>query len=227
VAGFWSDIVDGVLRMRCMVRVVPLLVLALFASPSVSSAAVVGTWELNESGGTRVVDSSGRHNGGTSRDISFRVAGAYTFNGSTSKVTMPAAPSLVPGSRDVALFSRFRSGVTAGGKGDFDWDMVKKGGYKIEIYRKNGKDQARCSFTAPGGQKIAFQDGPSLTDGSWHTVSCTKNASGVTLRVDGVAYRRSGALGTIRPGRQLWIGWGGDNTDFFHGDLDYVKVSIG
>ena len=35
------------------------------------------------------------------------------------------------------------------------------------------------------------------------------------------------ALGTIRPGKQLRIGWGGDNTDFFHGDLDYVKVSIG
>ena len=124
------------------------------------------------------------------------------------------------------LFSRFRSGDTAGGKGDFDWDMVKKGGYKIEIYRKKGKDQARCSFTSGSG-KIAFQDGPSLTDGIWHTVSCSKTSNAVTLRVDGVAYQRSGSLGTIRPGKQLWIGWGGDNTDFFHGNLDYVKVSIG
>ena len=199
--------------------------LALFASPAVASAGVVGDWELNETGGTRVVDSSGQGNDGTSQNISFAVSGAYTFNGSTSKVTVPAAASLVPGSRDVALFLRFRSSFAAG-SGNSDWDMVKKGGYKIEIYRRNGKDQARCSFTSSSG-KIAFQDGPDLTDGNWHTVSCTKTSNTVTLRVDGVAYQRSGSLGIIRPGKQLWIGWGGDNTDFFHGNLDYVTVSIG
>ena len=211
--------------MKRLLWVVPVLMLALCASPAVASAGVVGDWELNETGGSQVVDSSGQDNDGTSQDISFVVPGAYTFNGSTSKVTMPAAASLVPGSRDVALFLRFRSSVAAG-NGDFDWDMVKKGGYKIEIYRKKGKDQARCSFTSGSG-KIAFQDGPSLTDGIWHTVVVQQASNPVTLKVDGVAYQRSGSLGTIRPGKQLWIGWGGDNTDFFHGNLDYVKVSIG
>jgi hypothetical protein len=199
---------------------------AMAAWPAVASAAVVGDWELNETGGTVVHDSSGSGNDGVSQNISFSVPGAYTYNGSSSKVTVPAASSLVPGTRDIALALRFRS-TFAAGSGNTDWDMVKKGGYKVEIYRRKGIDQARCSFTDTNSSKVAFQAGPNLTDGAWHTVSCTKTSSRVTLRVDGVAYTKNGTLGTVRAGKALWIGWGGDNTDFFHGTLDYVTVSIG
>jgi len=52
---------------------------------------------------------------------------------------------------------------------------------------EKGKDQARCSFTSGSG-KIAFQDGPSLTDGIWHTVVVQQASNPVTLKVDGVAY---------------------------------------
>ena len=212
--------------MRLLARLVPFFVVALFASPALAQAAVVADWELNETGGTLVADSSGHGNNGTSQNISFAEPGAYTFNGTSSKITVPSSTSLNAGMSNVTLSLRFKSTFTAG-KGSFDWDMIKRGGYKIEIYRKQQGDQARCAFTDTNGRKIAFQDGPSLTDGNWHTVSCTRVGGTVTLSVDGVNYSRTGTLGSLKAGNKLWIGWGGDNTDFFHGALDYVTVNIG
>ena len=105
--------------------------------------------------------------------------------------------------------------------------MVKKGGYKVEIYLQKKKEQARCVFTGSAG-KIAFQDGPTVTDGGWHHIVCAKTSTGVTLTVDDVSFpTRTGNLGTVKKGQGLTIGWGSDGTDFFHGTLDDVEIDIG
>ena len=137
---------------------------------------------------------------------------------------MPASTSLVPGTKDITLSLYFHSTFHAG-NGDFDWDMVKKGGYKIEIYKQKKKEQARCAFTGSSG-KIDFQDGPTVTDGLWHHVVCKKTSAGVTLTVDGITYpMRPGNVGTVKAGKELTIGW--DETDFFHGTLDDLQIDIG
>jgi hypothetical protein len=214
--------------MRRAVTVLVGLVLAA-AFPAAASATTVAHWTFNEASGNTVTDSSGFGNNGTSQNVTLGLDGflgdnAYGFDGTSSRITVPASTSLVPGAADITLSLDFRSTFHAG-NGDFDWDMVKKGGYKIEIYLQKKKEQARCAFTGSKG-KIDFQDGPTLTDGLWHHVVCTKTAAGVTLTVDGITYpMRAGNVGTVKKGGDLTIGW--DQTDFFHGTLDDLQIDIG
>jgi hypothetical protein len=213
-----------------MRRAVPVLVGLVLAAafPAAASATTVAHWTFNESSGNTVTDSSGFGNNGTSKNVTLGLDGilgdhAYGFDGTSSQITVPASNSLVPGAQDITLSLYFRSSFHAG-NGDFDWDMVKKGGYKIEIYKQKKKEQARCAFQ--GATKIAFQDGPTLTDGLWHHVVCKKTSAGVTLTVDGVTYpMRAGNVGTVKKGNELTIGW--DQTDFFHGTLDDLQIDIG
>jgi Concanavalin A-like lectin/glucanases superfamily len=217
-----------------MKRAVPALVGIVLAAifPATAAATTVAHWEFDETSGNTVGDSSGFGNNGTATNVTFNLDGvtarssdrAYGFDGSSSRITVPSSPSLVPGDKDITLSLWFHSTFHAG-NGDYDWDMVKKGGYKIEIYKKKKLEQARCAFTGSKG-KIDFQDGPTLTDGQWHHVVCQKTAAGVTLTVDSVTYPiRRGDVGTVKKGKELWIGW--DQTDFFHGTMDDLQIDIG
>jgi len=207
---------------------------AALATPAAASAATVAHWTFDDTSGNTVLDSSGFGNNGTSQNVTQGLDGfnaqtnpldrAYGFNGTSSRITVPASNSLIPGTQDITLSLYFRSSFHAG-NGDFDWDMVKKGGYKIEIYLQKKKEQARCAFTGSAG-KIDFQDGPTLTDGLWHHVICKKTSAGVTLTVDGITYpMRPGNVGTVKKGNELTIGW--DQTDFFHGTLDDLQIDFG
>jgi len=198
------------------------------AYPAAASAATVGHWALDETTGNTVVDSSGFNNDGTSQDMTLDQDGvtgrAYLYNGTSSRITVPASNSLIPGTKDVTISFWFKSSFHAG-SGDFDWDMVKKGGYKIEIYKQKKKEQARCAFTG-SKTKIDFQDGPTITDGLWHHVVCKKTTAGITLTVDGITYpMRPGDVGTVKKGGTLTIGW--DQTDFFHGTMDDLQIDFG
>lgn len=221
-----------------MRRAMPMLTVvamaAALATPSAASATTVAHWTFNETSGNTVLDSSGFGNNGTSQNVTQDLDGfnaqtnpldrAYGFNGTSSRITVPASNSLIPGTQDITLSLYFHSTFHAG-NGDFDWDMVKKGGYKIEIYLQKKKEQARCAFTGSAG-KIDFQDGPTLTDGLWHHVVCKKTPAGVTLTVDGIAYpMRPGNVGAVKKGDELTIGW--DQTDFFHGTLDDLQIDFG
>jgi hypothetical protein len=221
-----------------MRRAMPMLTVvamaAALATPAAASATTVAHWTFNETSGNTVLDSSGFGNNGTSQNVTQDLAGfnaqtnpldrAYGFNGTSSRITVPASNSLIPGTQDITLSLYFHSTFHAG-NGDFDWDMVKKGGYKIEIYLQKKKEQARCAFTGSAG-KIDFQDGPTLTDGLWHHVVCKKTSAGVTLTVDGITYpMRPGNVGAVKKGNELTIGW--DQTDFFHGTLDDLQIDFG
>jgi hypothetical protein len=219
---------------RAMPMLTAVALAAALATPAAASATTVGHWTFDETSGNTVTDSSGFGNNGTSQNVTQNLDGfnaqtnpldrAYGFDGTSSRITVPASDSLVPGTRDITLSLYFQSTFHAG-NGDFDWDMVKKGGYKIEIYKQKKKEQARCAFTGSAG-KIDFQDGPTLTDGLWHHVVCEKTSAGVTLTVDGISYpMRPGNVGTVKKGNELMIGW--DQTDFFHGTLDNLQIDFG
>lgn len=219
---------------RAMPVLTAVALAAALAMPAAASATTVGHWTFDETSGNTVTDSSGFGNNGTSQNVTQNLDGftaqtnpldrAYGFDGTSSRISVPASNSLVPGTQNITLSLYFHSTFHAG-NGDFDWDMVKKGGYKIEIYLQKKKEQARCAFTGSAG-KIDFQDGPTLTDGLWHHVVCKKTSAGVTLTVDGITYpMRPGNVGTVKKGGDLTIGW--DQTDFFHGTLDDLQIDFG
>jgi Concanavalin A-like lectin/glucanases superfamily len=219
-----------------MRRAAPVLIGLFLAAafPAAAAAATVGHWKLDETSGNTVIDSSGSGNNGTSQNMNLGLDGftgntgdrAYGYNGTSSRITVPGSDSLVAGTKDVTISFYFHSTAHAG-NGSQDWDMVKKGGYKVEIYKQKKKEQARCVFIGTNG-KIAFQDGPVLTNGQWHHVVCARTGNTATLTVDGVSFPpRTGSLGTLKKGQELTIGWGSDGTDFFDGTLDDVEIDIG
>src|SRR5437660_3880968 len=78
------------------------------AQPGVAAASTVtALWEMNETSGTTMVDSSGHGNNGTLHSVVLGATGrygkAYTFNGTSSYVSVPNSASLNPGSANITI----------------------------------------------------------------------------------------------------------------------------
>lgn len=71
-----------------------------------------------------------------------------------------------------------------------------------------------------------------ISDGTWHTVVCTRTSTGLTLTVDGkMVDTATGSTGTISNPNPVTIG-GKLNCDqvkttcdYFTGSIDYVKIA--
>jgi exopolysaccharide biosynthesis protein len=100
--------------------------------------------------------------------------------------------------------------------------------YKLEIRPDN---RAVCRFVGSNTTStgLLIHAGPVLKDGKWHTLTCQKTATQITLVVDGTAHAKNGTVGSISNSGPLVLGAknGRKYTDFYNGDLDEVSVSIG
>ena len=91
-----------------MRRAVPVLIALVLAAafPAAAAATTVAHWNFDETAGNTVIDSSGFGNNGTSTNVTVNVDGvnaatnladrAYSFDGASSRITVPASTSLVP-----------------------------------------------------------------------------------------------------------------------------------
>jgi hypothetical protein len=218
-------------RIRTVVSLV--VGLAAFAgSATAASAATTAVWHMDETSGTKMVDSVGS-NDGTLKNIALGQSGfrgmAYGFNGSSSIVKIPSATALNPGSNDFSFnvhvkFTKVPSG---------DYDLLRKGlsstaggDYKMEILRKDSgaSGKASCHFT--GSSSAATKTaGPNLADGNWHTIACTKTANAIRLTVDGASYSKSVSVGSISNSATLTVGAKSSGGDWFNGLMDEVSVT--
>jgi hypothetical protein len=201
-----------------------------------SAAATVGLWHMDETSGSTAVDSSGQNNNGSLINVTFvspgfdGTGGAYSFNGTSSQVSVPSSASLNPGTQaiDVTLHVKFTR--LPGSVGDYD--LVRKTGsgtfYKVEI---GPKGQAVCLFKGTSGKgKVVF--GPALNDGNWHTITCTRTGpSGqevVTAIVDGQSLAKSVIVGSISGKTPLIMSGQKTGTqDLYNGVMDEVSIAIG
>jgi hypothetical protein len=91
-----------------------------------------------------------------------------------------------------------------------DWDLIRQGFsgktdtlFKVE-YMPDGR--VICDFTGTEGKAQAY-GGPSLDDGRWHWVTCTKTTDAVTLAVDGREVARDDeAIGELPDGGDIIVG---------------------
>lgn len=200
---------------------------AAFAAPVNAAGTLVADWEMNETSGTTMVDSAG-NNTGTLQNITPN-GSYYAFNGVDSLAT--ATQNFAIGSANITFTARLRFGqVPSSTVGDYD--VVRgapTGRWKMEIVRRNSGTQAKanCHFAGTRtGTNLAR--GPSLADGKWHTVTCTKTATTVSLTVDGTTYTTSVSVGDINTtGKQIALGGQATGADQYMGDLDYVQVKVG
>jgi hypothetical protein len=192
---------------------------------------------MNEQTGSTMIDSSGYGHHGVISNVAIGQPGvsgySYRFNGSSSKVTVRHSAYLNPGSLnlriDLAIKTPPTSGSTSQNVLQKGTSSTSGGHYKVEVLRggaANGKP--RCTFR--GSSANVLVAGPrSIADNAWHSVSCIKTASSVSIVVDGVTTTKSGVAGSIANTAVLALGHKPTSrgSDFFDGYLDAVAISRG
>lgn len=209
--------------------------LVAFVVPSAASASVVSVWHMDETSGTTMRDSVGPNNG-TLTNVALGQPGflsqAFGFNGSSSIVKVPNSASLFLGASDftVTLHVKFAA-VPSAAVGDYD--LIRRGlssstggDWKIEILPRDSWTTGRASCHASGSVGSSTStNGPNLADNAWHTITCIKRASSLTLQVDGVSYAKSATIGSITNTSQLTMGAKISNGDWYGGLMDEVRFS--
>lgn len=207
-----------------MTKTLPLLcVLVVFAAVPASASTTAGLWHMDETSGTVAHDSSGHHNDGRLEHVAF-ASGAFSFNGTDSRVLVPDDPSLDPGSADISMSVQ----VDFDSIHIHDYDLLRKGTsgefYKIEI-ASDGK--ARCQFHG-SSHDAGFVFGPDLADGTWHTITCTKTGSRISGTVDGRTASRNVSIGSIANHEALSFGGKASGPqDLYRGLMREVQITIG
>jgi hypothetical protein len=200
-----------------------------------------GTGTMSDSGTSTPTD-------GTWKDITAGISGfsgtAYQFNGTTSRVIVGDDPSLRPGSDTfrVSIAARFTSipdpnDTVQGG----DYDLIRKGvgssngGYwKLEIIPNSTRTAVRgsCQMQGMSSAIKVTSDLGALNDGTWHTLSCEKTDTTVTLTVDGKQYSKTVTIGSITNTVAVTLGakpnaGGNIGGDWYQGDLDEAAYQVG
>jgi len=226
--------------MRTLVAAACVGMLVVLGSSAASAATVApaALWHLDETSGSSASDAVGGHTG-TIHNVTLGVPGfagtAFRFNGTNSYVDVPSDPALNPGTAPIQFTMHVRYTVTPPKTSTTDYDILRKGTssdsaqfYKAEIRPDN---RAVCRFVGSKTSKagILIHTGPVLNDGKWHTISCAKANSSISLVVDGKTFSKSGTVGSISNTGPLTLGAkpGRAFSDFYNGDLDEVSVSIG
>jgi hypothetical protein len=210
----------------------------LVTGPAARAASAAHSWSMDEPEGTGTMfDSGSPQTNGTWLDIQAGVPGfagtAYRFDGS-SRVTIADNPSLNPGSDTFAATVRVKFTVMpTDAVGDYD--LIRKGlastqgGYwKVEIYpnSSNTKAQGLCQMKGSSDAIKIVGSPTSLNDGTWHTITCTKTSSSVTLTVDGTSYSETVTIGSIANSEPLTLGAKNIGEDWYTGDMDEVSLQI-
>src|SRR4051794_25275260 len=204
----------------CLVSVAVAGAVGLLARPAGAASTVRALWHMDEASGSVMNDSSGLGNNGSLSKVQVGLAGwsgrGYGFNGSSSIVTVPTASSLNPGLSSFTWTAHVKFTQLP----KVDYDLVRKGlsstsggHWKSEIL---GNGKAFCEVR--GGSGTAhLSNGPNLANGTWHTVTCTRNGSPLTLTVDRKSYSTSHSSGSTSNSAPLTVGAKTSNGDYFNG----------
>jgi hypothetical protein len=219
-------------RKLALGTVVAVLVV-LMASPAWAVPLQAADWQMYETSGQEMIDSSGNNNNGTPIDV-FQTGSFYVFNGSTSYVVVPDNDSLDPVDKDIMLAA---SGLVNGESLDDDtYDVVRKGlsatpggDYKMEIMRMSDPTvgNLHCLFKGTGG-RVSLVAQPDIVDGNWHTLECIKTSTSVVARVDGRPYTKAGSAGSIANSSGVLVGAKAADPldDVFDGAMGSVSIVI-
>lgn len=215
---------------------------ALFAvTVAVPAAAadypIVAQWNMDETDGTVMVDSSGNGNNGTTYDVVLSDEG-YVFNGTSSRAVVPSSATLNPGTRDFSFSAQVKTDRIPPLGTDYDilrkGTSVRTGGeYKLEIVYNRGVGKAYCVVHDALGNVATIRGKTNVTDGQLHTLTCTKTATSLTLNVDSLApqVKLANVPGPISNKKALTIGVKatgitGAAGDWYYGTIRSATVTM-
>jgi hypothetical protein len=212
----------------------------IFAFPSAAAATtVVAQYNMDDTFGDTMVDSSGNGNDGTKYNI-VTSGGGYVFDGGTSKVIVPDSPTLNPGTKDFTYTVQVQTDVIPPKARDYD--LMRKGlspttggEFKVELVYGLGLAKAQCAVKDAAGHEGAIRGTQNLADNQVHTITCKKTSTGVTMIVDGGrARKKSAALGSVSNIAPLLVGVKDPNSpendlrdgDWYNGVMRSATISV-
>ena len=206
-------------------------VLLLTPSPASASTYVAG-YRMDETSGRTMHDVARRYDGTVGSDVRL-TGGTYKFLAPPAAyrpqhlVTVPNATALNPGTGTWSMTARFRYTQSSG-------NIVQKGqagGSYFKLESRGGS--LSCLFRGASGSKSVGTGTRHFNDGLWHTVTCKRSGSTVSLVIDGNVRSGTGVTGSITNTRPLSIGGktacNGDSVgcDYWIGEMDYLRVEVG
>jgi len=150
---------------------------------------------------------------------------AYSFNGTSSYVSVPSSASLNPGSANITI-SFYLSTTSLPKSGDYD--LVRKGAYPAQNYKVEllPSGQIMCTFQGSSSRHNAT-GGSGLNNGAWHHIQCIKTASQIKTVIDGTVRATTNAtVGSISNTSAAYLG-AHPGSDWYKGKLDEVSITIG
>ena len=189
------------------------LACALVIPSAAAATTVVAQWNMDNTFGTTMEDSSGNGNDGTTYNI-VTSGGGYIFDGGTSKVVVPNSATLNPGISDFSYTVQVQTDtVPPTGK---DYDLMRKGisttqggEYKVELINVKGKAKALCVVKDAAGHSASIRGGGTLNlaDNVLRTITCTKTATSLAVQVTSRPLNLKHArLGSVSNNQPLTIG---------------------
>lgn len=190
-------------------------------------------WQMNETTGP-MIDSSGNGNDSTIIEAGVtRDGSVYHF--ARGRVIVPSHPSTTPGSRDFTLTARIHLESNSSGENWVQKNTFSQHGQQIKI--ENSGKHIHCRIAGSLGVASVWGFGKSavLLNG-YHTVSCSKTATAVQLRLDGhLVHQQLIAVGNVTTTARWSLG-GKDpclhpnqpepaGCDFLQGSLDWVTLT--
>ena len=229
-------------RMALATAAVTLFSPLFLAGTAQAATTNVALWSMESVTNRVMSDSSAYGNNGTTTSVTTVAdpgfGSGYHFGLNTSAVTVPNSTSLTPGTADFSVSMRVRfDNPPDAATGDFD--LIRKGlattqggEWKIEIFPNTQySSPAFCLFNDADGTTVRLRGNKNLADGAWHTITCAKTSTYITLTVDGgtlKALTPSGTtLGSIDNTDVVGLGQKPGGGDQYIGDMDEVRIDVG
>lgn len=201
--------------------------------PVPADAATVITWNMGETFGSTMHDTTRTHNGVIDGGVVGGVAGhnglAYAFTGDEGIITIPHASVLNAGSGAFSVSVYFKSSTRPSGSVE-DYDLVRKGlsttsggDWKMEVL-SNGR--AFCHFR--GTRSVNVTGTSNVVTGSWVRITCSKSTSGVRVKVNGTTQGSSSTNpGTVSNAAGMYVGAKTSSSDVTTGSMDSLTLTKG
>jgi hypothetical protein len=188
-------------------------------------------WHMNETSGTTMVDSGLTPHNGVLHSVALGQPGdplfvgtSYGFNGTSSYVSIPNSDDLNAYDADVRIALSLNTTTVPPQP---DYDLFRKGVYPGNEYKLELQPNGQFSCEFRGSQaNVTIQAGPDLHDGQWHRITCSKNATSMTVTIDGSTYTKTATIGSISNTYDMIIG-AYPGSDYYQGRLDEVSFHIG
>jgi chitodextrinase len=184
---------------------------------------LVAAYSFNEGSGTTVTDASANGNAGTISNASWtsgKYGGALAFNGSSSRVTIPNAPTL-----QLTSGMTLEAWVNPTTVSSLWRDVIYKGKDNYFLEATSSRSSRPVGGAILNGTNAAATGPTPLTAGTFTHLAATYNGSTMRLFVNGTQVASTPGTGSIlTSANALQIGSDSNFGQYFTGTIDEVRV---